>query len=90
MMDIKQYETLKADGMINKVQKTNTDIPEALTYAVYIKKYELNGATVKQLPDEVTTVTAIELDKKLVDLQAEIDAIKAFRSSWFYILFHNN
>jgi len=80
MMDIKQYETLKVDGMINKVQKTNTETPEALTYAVYTKKYELVGATVKQLPDEVQAITEVELDKRLAELQAEIDTIKAFKA----------
>jgi len=80
MIDLKQYSTLKADGMINKVQKTNTDTPEALTYAVYTKKYELDGATVKQLPDEVQAVTEVELDARLVELQAEIDVITAFKA----------
>ena len=80
MIDLKQYETLKTDGMINKVQKTNIDVAEALTYAVYTKQYELNGATVKQLPDEVQAVTEVELDARLVELQAEIDAITAFKA----------
>jgi len=80
MMDLKSYETLKTDGMINKVQKTNTDVPDALTYAVYTKKYELDGSTVKQLPDEVQAVTEVELDARVVELQAEIDAITAFKA----------
>ena len=80
MMDLKSYETLKTDGMINKVQKTNTDVPDALTYAVYTKKYELNGSTVKQLPDEVQAVTKVELDARVEELQAEIDAITAFKA----------
>ena len=80
MIDLKQYETLKTNGMINKVQKTNTDVPDALTYAVYTKKYELDGATVKQLPDEVQAVTEVELDARVVELQAEIDAITAFKA----------
>ena len=80
MIDLKQYKTLKTDGTINKVQKTNTDVPDALTYAVYTKKYELDGATVKQLPDEVQAVTEVELDARVVELQAEIDAITAFKA----------
>ena len=79
-MDLKSYEILKTNGMINKVQKTNTDVPDALTYAVYTKKYELDGSTVKQLPDEVQAVTEVELDARLAELQAEIDAIKAFKA----------
>jgi len=80
MIDFNQYKTLKTDGMINKVQKTNTDVPDALTYAVYTKTYELDGSTVKQLPDEVQAVTEVELDARLAELQAEIDAIKAFKA----------
>ena len=80
MVDLKSYETLKTNGMINKVQKTNTDVPNALTYAVYTKTYELDGSTVKQLPDEVQAVTEVELDARLAELQAEIDAIKAFKA----------
>jgi len=80
MIDLKQYKILKTDGMINKVQKTNIDTPETLTYAVYTKKYELNGSTAVQLPDEVQAVTEVELDARVAELQAEIDAIIAFRT----------
>ena len=80
MIDLKNYTAQKAGGMINKVQKTNTDSPEALTYAVYTKKFELSGATVVQLPDEVQAVTEKELNARLVELQAEIDAITAFKA----------
>ena len=80
MIDLKNYAELKASNMINKVQKTNTDVPDALTYAVYTKKYELDGSTVKQLPDEVQAVTKVELDARVVESQAEIDAITAFKA----------
>lgn len=80
MINLKNYAKLKADGMINKVQKTNTDSVKTLTYAVYTKKYELDGATVKQLSDEVEATTEAELNARIVELQAEIDAIKAFKT----------
>jgi len=82
MFDLKNYQTLKEKGLINKVQKTNTETPEALTYAVYIKKYELDGAEVKQLPDEVSSVTHAELIERktrvLAEAKAEADSIDAF------------
>jgi hypothetical protein len=78
-MDIKEYPTLKTDGMVNKVQKTNVDDVDSLTYAVYLKKYELDGAVAKQLPDEVQAFTHTALleqkAKVLADAQAEADAI---------------
>jgi len=83
MMDtnfLKNYAVQKAEEMISMVQKTNTDSPETLTYVVYKKKYELDGSTVVQLPDEVETVTEVELNARLVELQAEIDAITAFKA----------
>lgn len=80
MIDLKTYSTLKADGMINKVQKTNIDTPGALTYAVYTKKFEIKGVNLVQLPDEVQAVTEIKLDARLVELQEEIDAITAFKA----------
>lgn len=80
MINIKDYAQLKADGMINKVQKTNTETPEALTYAVYTKKYELDGAIVKQLPDDVQAVTEKELNDGLAELEAEKADILAFKA----------
>lgn len=82
MIDLKNYNTLKEKGLINKVQKTNTDVPEALTYAVYTKKFELDGAEAVQLPDEVQAITHAELlerkAKVLADAKAEAAAIDAF------------
>lgn len=82
MIDLKNYSELKEKGLINKVQKTNTDTPEALTYCVYKKNYELDGAEVVQLPDTVETVTHAELlerkAKIKADTKAETDAIDAF------------
>lgn len=82
MFDTKNYQTLKEKGLINKVQKTNTDSEDALTYAVYIKKFELDGADVKQLPDEVSSVTHAELierkAKVLAEAKAEATSIDAF------------
>lgn len=82
MIDLKNYNTLKAKGLINKVQKTNTENEEALTYAVYIKKFELDGAEVVQLPDEVQSVTHAELlerkAKITADAKEEKDSIDAF------------
>ena len=81
-MDIKEYPTLKINGMINKVQKTNTDSIDTLTYAVYLKKYELDGAVAVHLPDEVQAFTHTELierkAKVLADAKAEAEAIDAF------------
>lgn len=81
-MQISDYATLKEKGLINKVQKTNTDNPDALTYACYVKQYELDGAEVVQKPDEVTSFTNAELiarkEKVLSDAQAEVDAIDSF------------
>ena len=82
MFSLSEYAVLKAKGMINKVQKTNAESLDALTYAVYVKRYELDGADVVQLPDEVSSVTHIELierkTKVLADAKAEADAIDAF------------
>jgi len=75
---IQQYAQLKADGMINKVQKTNIDTPGALTYAVYIKKFEIQGTKLVQLSDEVTAITAKELNDRLAELVAEKASIEAF------------
>jgi len=80
MIDLKNYAVQKAEEMIRMVQKTNTDSPETLTYVVYKKKYELDGSTAVQLPDEVQSVTEVELNARLVELQAEIDAITAFKA----------
>lgn len=80
--DLKTYQTLKEKELINRVQKTNAESEDALTYAVYVKKYELDGAEVKQLPDEVSSVTHTELlerkAKVLADAKAEADSIDAF------------
>ena len=77
---LKNYAVQKAEEMISMVQKTNTDSPETLTYVVYKKNYKLVGSTAVQLPDEVQSVTEVELNARLVELQAEIDAIKAFKA----------
>lgn len=82
MIDLKNYTDLKSKGLINRVQKTNTDVADALTYAVYIKRFELDGSAVKQLPDEVQSVTHKELIERkasvLADAQKEADSIDAF------------
>lgn len=81
-MNIQEYSELKAKGLINKVQKTNTESEDTLTYAVYVKKFELDGSVAKQLPDEVQAFVHKELierkTKALADAQAEADAIDAF------------
>lgn len=81
-IQISEYQTLKDKGLINKVQKTNTETPEALTYAVYVKQYHLEGAEVVQDPDEVTAFSSVDLlarkEKVRVDAQAEMDSIDAF------------
>lgn len=80
--DTKTYTELKESGLVNKVQKTNSDTPDALTYAVYVKKYELVGSEAVQLPDEVQVVTHKELlerkEKVLADAKAEAESIDAF------------
>jgi hypothetical protein len=82
MFDLAQYNKFKEKDLINKVQKTNTESEDALTYAVYVKKFELDGASVVQLPDEVASVTHKELierrAKVLADAQAEAESIDAF------------
>lgn len=80
MFNLQEYERLKTKGLINKVEKTNTTTPEALTYAVYVKKYELDGAVVVQLPDEVITVTEQDLSDRVEALRAEIASIEAFKA----------
>lgn len=81
-MDIKQYNQLKADGLINKVQKTNTDTPEALTYAVYIKKFEIQGSRLVQLSDEVQSIADNELQdmraRSIADSAEVVSSIDAF------------
>lgn len=80
--DVKSYNSLKEKGVINKVEKTNEDIPDALTYAVYIKKFEIDGTKLVQLPDEVQAITNKELverrAKVLADAKAEAASIDAF------------
>jgi hypothetical protein len=82
MFDLAQYNKFKEKDLINKVQKTNTESEDALTYAVYVKKFELDGASVVQLPDEVVSVAHKELierrAKVLADAQAEAESIDAF------------
>jgi len=78
MIDLAKYAEQKSKGLINKVQKTNTGNEEALTYAVYTKKFEINGTELVQLPDEVQAITHVELEAKKASLQAEIDSIDAF------------
>ena len=79
MFDLAQYSKFKEKDLINKVQKTNEG---ALTYAVYIKKFELDCADVVQLPDEVMSVTHKELierrAKVLANAQEEAESIDAF------------
>lgn len=81
-MDIKTYNQLKTDGLINKVQKTNIDTPDALTYAVYIKKFEVQGSKLVQLADEVQSVTHKELQdkraKSIADSKEEVSSIDTF------------
>ena len=81
MIDLKDYKTKKEKGLINKVQKTNTGNEEALTYAIYTKQFKIDGTELIQLPDEVQSVTHIELEAKKLELQEEIDAIDAFMAS---------
>ena len=82
MFDIKSYSQLKEKGLINKVEKTNEETEDALTYAVYIKKFEIDGTKLVQLPDEVQSATHKELvDRKtkvLADAKEEADSIDAF------------
>lgn len=82
MFDLKSYTDKKAKGLINKVQKTNTNSRETLTYAIYEKQYVPDLAQTPpvyvQTADQVTSVTEIELSQRKADLQAEIDSISAF------------
>lgn len=82
MFDVKTYANLKAKGVINKVEKTNEETPDALTYAVYIKKFEIDGTKLVQLPDEVQSAAHKELidrrDKVVADAKEEADSIDAF------------
>jgi len=78
--DIKTYQSLKDKGLINKVEKTNEDTPEALTYAVYLKKFEIDGTQLKQLPDEVQPITEKELADRVAEIDKEKEAIDAFRA----------
>jgi len=78
--DIKQYQSLKDKGLINKVEKTNEDTPEALTYAVYLKKFEVDGTQLKQLPDEVQSITEKELTDRVDEIDKEKEAIDAFKA----------
>ena len=82
MYNLKDYAEKKEKGLINKVQKTNTETPDALTYAVYEKKYEVDTTTVpptvNRVSDEVTAVTKKELDDRKAELEAEIASIDAF------------
>lgn len=82
MMDLKNYNALKAKGLINKVQKTNTENEDALTYAVYIKRFQLDGAEAVQLSDEVVSVTHAELVARRAEVIAStkelVDSIDAF------------
>ena len=82
MYKLKDYAEKKEKGLINKVQKTNTETPDALTYAVYEKKYEVDTTTVpptvNRVSDEVTAVTKKELDDRKAELEAEIASIDAF------------
>jgi len=84
MYNIKEYEDKKAKGLINKVQKTNTETPKALTYAVYEKKYEPDLTQVppvyEQVADQVTAITKKELDDRKAELEAEIASIEAFEA----------
>ena len=78
--DVKTYQSLKDKGLINKVEKTNEDTPEALTYAVYLKKFEIDGTQLKQLPDEVQSVTEKELDDRIDEIDKEKEAIATFKA----------
>jgi len=84
MYNLKEYADKKAKGLINKVQKTNTETPKALTYAVYEKKYEPNLTQVppvyEQVADQVTAITKKELDDRKAELEAEIASIEAFEA----------
>ena len=78
MVDLKDYQEKKRKGLINKVQKTNTGNEQALTYAVYTKQFKVDGMDLVQMPDDVQSVTHIELEARKLALQAEIDSIDAF------------
>jgi len=82
MYNLKEYADKKAKGLINKVQKTNTENEDALTYAVYEKRYEPDLTQVppvyEQVADQVTAVTKKELDDRKAELEAEIESIEAF------------
>ena len=82
MFDLSLYNLLKSKGLINKVQKTNTNSEDALTYAVYIKNYKLDGAEVIQEADTVESVAAKELAERraqvIADSKAEVASIDAF------------
>ena len=77
--DVKTYAKLKESGVINKVEKTNEDTPEALTYAVYIKDFEIDGTQLVQLSDKVEAISEKELKTRETEIGAEKAAIAAFR-----------
>ena len=79
MFDVKTYAKLKESGVINKVEKTNEDTPEALTYAVYIKDFEIDGTQLVQLSDKVEAISEKELKTRETEIGAEKAAIAAFR-----------
>lgn len=82
MYNLKEYAEKKAKGLINKIQKTNTENEDALTYAVYEKRYKVDNSTVpptiNQVSDEVTAITKKELDARKTELEAELASIEAF------------
>jgi len=82
MYNLKEYADKKEKGLINKVQKTNEESEETLTYAIYEKRFEMDNTVtppvIKQLSDEVTAVTKKALDERVAELEAELASIKAF------------
>lgn len=78
MVDAQDYLKKKAAKLITKVQKTNVDSSDNLTYVVYQKAWDTSKASegiVTPVSDEVITATATELTDRKADLQKEIDAI---------------
>jgi hypothetical protein len=82
-MSLQEYKKLKDAGVIRKIEKTNTDDANALTYVIYIKKWDAEKAKVgvlEALSDEVLTITAKELAAKEVTIAEETALIAEFKA----------
>ncbi len=82
-MNLQEYKKLKDAGVIRKIEKTNNDDSDALTYVIYVKKWDVEKARVgvlEALSDEVLTITAKELAAKEVAIAEETALIAEFKA----------